>query len=60
MPMNRIRFQKDLSLPEFMDRDGTEEQRPGLGRCSLAEWLRLHGHCVMPARTSFRRGGRRY
>ena len=26
MPMNRVQFQKGLSLPEFMDRYGTEEQ----------------------------------
>jgi hypothetical protein len=26
MPMNRVQFQKGPSLPEFMDRYGTEEQ----------------------------------
>jgi hypothetical protein len=25
MPMNRVQFQKGLSMPEFLDRYGTEE-----------------------------------
>jgi hypothetical protein len=26
MPMNRVQLQKGLSVPEFMDRYGTEQQ----------------------------------
>ena len=61
MPMNRVQFQKGLSLPEFMDRYGTEEQ------CEQAvASARWPGGFVCPAcgvmqsRTSFRRDGRLY
>ena len=59
MPMNRVQFQKGLSMPEFMDRYGTEEQ------CEQAvAAARWPGGFVCPAcgmmqsRTSFRRDGR--
>lgn len=61
MPMNRVQFQKGLSLPEFMDRYGTEEQCeqaliaarwPGGFVCPVCG--------VMHARTAFRREGRLY
>ena len=61
MPMNRVQFQKGLSLPEFMDRYGTEEQ------CEqavvAARWPGgfVCPSCgVMQSRTSFRREGRLY
>ena len=61
MPMNRVQFQKGLSLPKFMDRYGTEEQ------CEQAlVAARWPGGFVCPAcgvmqsRTSFRREGRLY
>ena len=61
MPMNRVQFQKGLSLPEFMDRYGTEEQ------CEQAlVAARWPGGFVCPAcgvmqsRTTFRREGRLY
>jgi hypothetical protein len=61
MPMNRVQFQKGLSLPEFMDRCGTEEQ------CEQAlVAARWPGGFVCPAcgvmqsRTPFRREGRLY
>jgi transposase-like protein len=61
MPMNRVQFQKGLSLPEFMDRYGTEQQ------CEqaliAARWPGgfVCPECgVMQSRTSFRREGRLY
>ena len=61
MPMNQVQFQKGLSLPEFMDRYGTEEQ------CEQAVIaVRWPGGFVCPScgvvqsRTSFRREGRLY
>ncbi len=61
MPMNRVQFQKGLSLPEFMDRYGTEDQ------CEqaliAARWPSgfVCAECgVMQARTTFRRLGRLY
>ena len=61
MPMNRVQFQKGLSLPEFMDRYGSEEQ------CEqamiAARWPSgfVCPQCgVMQARTTFRRLGRLY
>ena len=61
MPMNRVQFQKGLSLPEFMNRYGTEElceqalvaaRWPGGFVCPACG--------VMQSRTSFRREGRLY
>ncbi len=61
MPMNRVQFQKGLSLPEFMNRYATEEQCeqaliaarwPSGFVCPLCEARR--------SRTTFRREGRLY
>lgn len=61
MPMNRVQFQKGLSMPEFMERYGTEEQCeqavaaarwPGGFACPVCG--------VMQSRTTFRRGGLLY
>jgi len=61
MPMNRVQFQKGLSVPEFLDHYGTEEQ------CEQALVVaRWPSGFVCPAcgatesRTTFRRQGRRY
>ena len=61
MPINRVQFQKGLSLPEFMDGYGTEEQ------CEQAlVAARWPGGFVCPvcgfmqSRTTFRREGRLY
>lgn len=60
MPMNRVQFQAGLSMPEFLQRYGTED----LCRATLqtARWpsgfaCPLRGTA---ARTSFERGGLRY
>ena len=61
MPMNRIQFQKGLSLPEFMDRYATESQ---CERALIA--ARWPSGFVCPAcglgqaRSTFRRDGRLY
>jgi ribosomal protein L37AE/L43A/transposase-like protein len=60
MPMNRVQFQAGLSMPEFLQRYGTEQQcRAAL---QLARWP--YGFacpaCGGAARTSFERGGLRY
>jgi ribosomal protein L37AE/L43A len=60
MPMNRVQFQAGLSMPEFLERYGTEDQcRQAL---AAARWP--HGFvcpaCGGAARTSFERGGLRY
>ena len=61
MPMNRVQFQRGLSLPEFMDRFGTEEQCEAA--LIAARWP-LGFVCpecgAMQARTTFRRLGRLY
>jgi ribosomal protein L37AE/L43A len=61
MPMNRVQFQKGLSMPEFLGRYGTEE------RCEQAlVAARWPSGFVCPAcgviesRTTFRRRGRLY
>lgn len=61
MPMNRVQFQKGLSMPEFLELFGTEQQ------CEqavvAARWPRgfVCPACgVMQSRTSFRREGRLY
>jgi hypothetical protein len=61
MPMKRVQFQKGLSMPEFLDRDGTEE------RCEqalvAARWpsgFVSPARGVMESRTTFRRQGRLY
>ena len=60
MPTNRVQFQAGLSMPEFLDRFGTED------KCRVAlQVARWPGGftcpaCSGPARTSFERGGLRY
>jgi ribosomal protein L37AE/L43A len=61
MPMNRVQFQKGLSLPEFMDRYGTEQQCEAA--LIAARWPSgfVCPECgVMQARTTFQRLGRQY
>lgn len=61
MPMNRVQFQKGLSLPEFMDRYGTEEQcEQALVAARWPSGFVCPACGVMQARTSFRREGRLY
>ena len=60
MPMNRVQFQAGLSMPEFLERYGTEEQcRAAL---QAARWPQgfVCPACAGPARTSFQREGLRY
>jgi ribosomal protein L37AE/L43A len=60
MPMNRVQFQPGLSMPEFLQRYGTEEQ------CAVAlqaaRWPQGFACpvCGQSARTSFLRGQLRY
>ena len=60
MAMNRVQFQHGLSMPEFLQRYGTEEQCAGA--LQVARWP--HGfvcpECGGAASTSFVRGGLRY
>jgi len=60
MAMNRVQFQPGLSMPEFLQRYGTEEQCAGA--LQVARWP--HGfvcpECGGAASTSFVRGGLRY
>ena len=60
MPMNRVQFQRGLSMPEFFNRYATEAQC----EASLQATRWPHGfacpRCGGAARTSFVRGGLRY
>ena len=60
MAMNRVQFQAGLSMPEFLQRYGTEEQC--VAAVQTARWP--HGfvcpECGGAASTSFVRGGLRY
>jgi ribosomal protein L37AE/L43A len=60
MPMNRVQFQAGLSMPEFLERYGTD----ALCEAALeaARWPRgfVCPNCGGAARTSFRRGRLRY
>ena len=60
MPMNRVQFQPGLSMPEFMQRYGTEEQCAAA--LQAARWPTGFAcpACGSGARTSFLRGGLRY
>jgi ribosomal protein L37AE/L43A len=61
MPMNRVQFQKGLSLPEFMDRYGTEDQcEQALVAARWPDGFVCPACGVMQSRTSFRREGRLY
>lgn len=61
MPMNRVQFQKGLSLPDFMKRYGTEEQ---CERALIAARWPSGFTCpacgLMESRSMFRRAGRLY
>ena len=60
MPMNRVQFQPGLSMPEFLERYGREEQCEAA--LSAARWPKgfVCPACGSTARTSFVRGGLRY
>ena len=61
MPMNRVQFQKGLSMPEFMDRYRTEEQcEQALVASRWPSGFVCPACGVTQARTSFRRSGRLY
>ena len=60
MAMNRVQFQAGLSMPEFLQRYGTEEQYAAA--VQTARWPQgfLCPECGGAASTSFVRGGLRY
>ena len=60
MPMNRVQFQRGLSMPEFMDRYGTDAQCEAA--LATARWPDGFAcpNCNGPASSSFRREGRLY
>jgi ribosomal protein L37AE/L43A len=60
MPMNRVQFQSGLSMPEFLERYGSEEQCQVA--LAVARWPRgfVCPACGGAARTSFVRGGLPY
>jgi hypothetical protein len=60
MPMNRIQFQRGLSMPEFMDQYGTDAQCEAA--LTAARWPDGFAcpKCCGPASCSFRREGRLY
>lgn len=60
MPMNRVQFQAGLSMPEFLERYGTEDKcRQAL---QAARWPNgfVCPACGGASRTSYERGGLRY
>lgn len=60
MPMNRVQFQAGLSMPEFLERYGTEDKcRAALQAARWPEGF-VCPVCGGAARTSFERGGLRY
>ena len=60
MPVNRVQFQAGLSMPEFVERHGTEQQcRWALQAARWASGF-VCPACGGPARTSFEREGLRY
>jgi len=61
MPMNQVQFQKGLSLPEFMDRYGTEAQcEQALIAARWPDGFACPACSATHARTTFRREGRLY
>lgn len=59
--MNRVQFQKGLSLPEFMQRYGTEEQcERAVASARWPDGFTCPQCGLMHARTTFRREGRLY
>lgn len=60
MPMNRVQFQAGLSMPEFLERYGSEDKcRAALQRARWPDGFACPA-CGGAARTSFARGGLRY
>jgi ribosomal protein L37AE/L43A len=60
MPMNRVQFQAGLSMPEFLERYGTEDKcRAALQATRWPDGFACPS-CGGAARTSFERGGLRY
>lgn len=61
MPMNRVQFQKGLSLPDFIDRYGTESQcEQALIAARWPDGFVCPACSAGLARTTFRREGRLY
>ncbi len=61
MPMNRVQFQKGLSMPEFLARYGTEEQcEQALIAARWPSGFVCPACGVTESRTTFRRQGRLY
>ena len=60
MAMNRVQFQRGLSMAEFMDRYGTEDKCEAALVASRWPTRFTCPDCGGPARTSFRREGRLY
>jgi transposase-like protein len=61
MPMNRVQFQKGLSLPEFMERYGSEAQcEQALIAARWPSGFVCPRCTVTDVRTTFRRDGRQY
>lgn len=56
MPMNRVQFQKGLSMPEFLDRYGSEEHcEQALIAARWPSGFACPACGVMESRTTFRR-----
>jgi ribosomal protein L37AE/L43A len=60
MPMNRVQFQRGLSMAEFMDRYGSEDKCEAALAASRWPAGFTCPHCEGPSRTTFRRLGRLY
>jgi len=60
MAMNRVQFQRGLSMPEFMDRYGSQDKCEAAVMASRWPGGFVCPECGGPARTSFRRAGRLY
>jgi ribosomal protein L37AE/L43A len=60
MAMNRVQFQPGLSMPEFLERYGTEAQCQAALQAARWPCGFVCPSCGGPARTSFVRGGLRY
>ena len=60
MPMNRVQFQRGLSMPEFLSQYGTDAQCEAA--LTAARWPNGFAcpRCAAPASCSFRREGRLY
>jgi ribosomal protein L37AE/L43A len=60
MPINRVQFQRGLSMAEFIDRYGTQEKCEAALAASRWPAGFVCPECSGPARSSFRREGRLY